>query len=218
MPSSLPGDFSPMLSSSSHVESSSSPRDVSPMLSSSSVESSSSPRDVNSLLSMGSVGSDIVTGRDIQRLAKFSCEMCGKFLTCKSAYDRHMTSHTGVKAFVCPSCGQGFTRKENLRLHRFTKQHWSHLSLVTRKPVFRFPTWGKTQTGLLSYKDPLESWNCGFSKYRYYAIEVANIKRADQTAQMVRLICTYFVRIWLNRFSHGVAHLMQYCVFIVSVR
>ena len=62
-----------------------------------------------------------VNDKDIQRLAKFSCELCGKFLTCKSAYDRHMTSHTGIKAFVCPSCGQGFTRKENLRAHMFMK-------------------------------------------------------------------------------------------------
>ena len=29
---------------------------------------------------------------------------------------------------------------------------------------------GKTQTGLLSYRDQLESLNFGFSKYRYYTI------------------------------------------------
>ena len=29
---------------------------------------------------------------------------------------------------------------------------------------------GKTQTGLLSYRDQLETWNFGFSKNRYYTI------------------------------------------------
>ena len=33
----------------------------------------------------------------------------------------HMTSHIGmgIKAFVCPTCGQGLIRKENLRAHMF---------------------------------------------------------------------------------------------------
>ena len=64
---------------------------------------------------------------------------------------------------------------------------------------------GKTQTSLLSYSDQLESWNSGFSKYRYYIICVANNKGADQTARMRRLICTFVVRIWLKQvFSwHG---------------
>ena len=52
---------------------------------------------------------------------------------------------------------------------------------------------GKTQTGMLSYRDKLESWNFGFCKYRYYTIEVANNKGADQTAQMRRLICAFVV-------------------------
>ena len=29
---------------------------------------------------------------------------------------------------------------------------------------------GETQTSLLSYRDQLEAWNFGFSKYRYYII------------------------------------------------
>ena len=58
---------------------------------------------------------------------------------------------------------------------------------------------GKTQTGLLSYRDKLESCNFGFSKYRYYTIEVANDKGAYQTARMRRLICTVVVRIWLKQ-------------------
>ena len=35
---------------------------------------------------------------------------------------------------------------------------------------------GKTRTCLHSYRDQLESWNFGFHKYRYYAIQVANNK------------------------------------------
>ena len=50
---------------------------------------------------------------------------------------------------------------------------------------------GKIQIGLLSYTDQLESWNFWYSKYRYYTIQVANNKGADQTAQMRRLICTF---------------------------
>ena len=54
---------------------------------------------------------------------------------------------------------------------------------------------GKTQTGLLSYRDKLESWNFGFSKDRYSTIWEANNKGADQTAWMRRLICAFVVRI-----------------------
>ena len=43
-----------------------------------------------------------------------------------------------------------------------------YLSHVTRKPVFGIFRPGKTQTGLLSHKSRLESWNFGFSNYRYY--------------------------------------------------
>ena len=58
---------------------------------------------------------------------------------------------------------------------------------------------GETQTSLLSYRDKLESWNFGFSKYTYYTIEAANNNGADQTAQIGRLICTFVVRIWLKQ-------------------
>ena len=56
---------------------------------------------------------------------------------------------------------------------------------------------GKTQTGLLSYRDQLvfKFSFFVFSKYRYYTIQVANNKGADQTAEMRRLICAFVVRI-----------------------
>ena len=53
-----------------------------------------------------------------------------------------------------------------------------------------------TQTGLLSYSDEIEAWNFRFSKYRYYTIQVANNKGADQTARMRRLVCAFVVHIW----------------------
>ena len=46
---------------------------------------------------------------------------------------------------------------------------------------------GKTQTGLLNYRDYLQSWNFGHSKYRYYTIPEANNKSVDQTAFVVRI-------------------------------
>ena len=57
---------------------------------------------------------------------------------------------------------------------------------------------GKTQTSLLSYRDLLESWNFGLSKYRYYTIKEANNEGADLTARMRRLIFTFVVRMWLK--------------------
>ena len=52
----------------------------------------------------------------------------------------------------------------------------------------------KSQTGLQSYRNELESWNFGISKYRYYTIQAANNKGAYQTAQMCRLIWGFIVR------------------------
>ena len=43
---------------------------------------------------------------------------------------------------------------------------------------------GKTQTGLRSHRSLLESWNFGYRNKRYYTIQAANIKGADQTARM----------------------------------
>ena len=86
-----------------------------------------------------------------------------------------------------------------LSLLQFLVYQMSH---VMRKPIFRSVGGGagfrpgKTQTGLLSCRDQLESRNFGFSKYRYSAIKAADDKGADQTARMRRLICTFVVRIW----------------------
>ena len=42
------------------------------------------------------------------------------------------------------------------------------LSLITRKLVFAILRPGRIQTGLLNYRDWLESGNFGYSIYRYY--------------------------------------------------
>ena len=55
---------------------------------------------------------------------------------------------------------------------------------------------GKIQTGLFSFRSLLESWNFGFSKYRYNTIYAVNNKGTDQTVGMRRLICTFVVRMW----------------------
>ena len=54
----------------------------------------------------------------------------------------------------------------------------------------------KTQIGLLSYRDKLGSWNFGYRKNMYYAIQAVNNKGADQTVRMRRLISAFVVHIW----------------------
>ena len=47
--------------------------------------------------------------------------------------------------------------------HAWWNKQWYHLSLVIRKPVFWVSNQVKTQTGLLSYREKLKSWNFEFS-------------------------------------------------------
>ena len=55
---------------------------------------------------------------------------------------------------------------------------------------------------------------CSPSKYTYHTIQAANIKGADQTARMRRLICTFVVRIWHKthfrmtwpKYEHCISH------------
>ena len=55
---------------------------------------------------------------------------------------------------------------------------------------------GRIQTGLLSHRSSLESWNLGYNNYRSYIICSANNKGADQTGRMCMLMCTFVIRIW----------------------
>ena len=70
------------------------------------------------------------------------------------------------------------------------------LSPIKRKCVFKSLRPGNIQTSLLSYRDYLESCNFGSRNKRYYTIQGANNRSADQTARMRSLICAFVVRIW----------------------
>ena len=74
----------------------------------------------------------------------------------------------------------------------------AHMSHIIIKPVFGLGL-GKTQTGLLSYmyRDKLESFKI-LTDYGDFKLSFANIKGADQTVRMFRLICIFVVRIWLK--------------------
>ena len=65
----------------------------------------------------------------------------------------------------------------------------------------------KTQTGLFSYRDLLESWNFGLRKYSYYTIWAAKNKGADQPAWMCRWSARLVFAYAVNRFSPDVAHI-----------
>ena len=60
------------------------------------------------------------------------------------------------------------------------------MSHVMRKSVFVCMRPGKTQAGLLSYIDKLESRKFIFSKCMYYTVKAANNKDADRTARKRR--------------------------------
>ena len=74
-----------------------------------------------------------------------------------------------------------------------------YINHVTRKPVSMGLQPGMTQTGPLSYRSWVESWNFGYTNYKYYTIKAANDKDSDQTARMRRLICVFVVHIWYKQ-------------------
>lgn len=45
---------------------------------------------------------------------------CGEFFTTSGHAARHAKKHTGKKDAICPECGKGFTRKDNMEQHRRT--------------------------------------------------------------------------------------------------
>ena len=115
--------------------------------------------------------------------------------------------------FMTPgsAVNHSIVRRLGLSHHLFRSQIFSyHHSNACKLKFYYFETYepphekiclrdlppGKAQTGLLSYRSWLGSWNLGFSMYRYYTIQAANNKGADQTARMRRLICAFVVRIW----------------------
>ena len=83
------------------------------------------------------------------------------------------------------------------------------MSRVTRKSVFKVFDQVR-QTGLLSFRDKLESWNFGFSEYRYFTI------RQRKTKVLIRLCgCAGWTASLLfaydkSRFCHYVSHILSY--------
>ena len=78
------------------------------------------------------------------------------------------------------------------------------MSHVTRKPVFEV-------CDQLKPKPACSATEASYSLQiqKYYTIQAANNKSADQTAQMRRLICTLVVGICINRLSQDMAHLIK---------
>ena len=56
-------------------------------------------------------------------LKKHICQICGKRMLKKSDLDRHIRVHTGERPFQCPVCGQFFSQKRSMDLHRRRKNH-----------------------------------------------------------------------------------------------
>ena len=73
-----------------------------------------------------------------------------------------------------------------------------------KEPVFEGLWLGKTQTGLLGYRDQLESWNYGYTNCTSQL--AMNNKGADQTAQMFWVwfdFCFTALQHILGRFERG---------------
>ena len=47
----------------------------------------------------------------------YQCETCGKGFSIRSHYYDHLSSHTGVKLYVCSVCLKEFTSKRSLNTH-----------------------------------------------------------------------------------------------------
>ena len=67
----------------------------------------------------------ITTPKSSAKKNQYPCPLskqynCGEFFTTSGHAARHAKKHTGKKDAICPDCGKGFTRKDNMEQHRRT--------------------------------------------------------------------------------------------------
>ena len=73
------------------------------------------------------------------------------------------------------------------------------MSVVTRKHVFGVCDQGRLKQACSATETSQSLEISAVANYRYYTIQAANNKGADQTARMHRLICSFVVRIWQKK-------------------
>ena len=67
----------------------------------------------------------ITTPKSSAKKNQYPCPLskqynCSEFFTTSGHAARHAKKHTGKKDAICPECGKGFTRKDNMEQHRRT--------------------------------------------------------------------------------------------------
>lgn len=81
----------------------------------------SPPSGPSSLERMGSVDPSSLVRAFRSGIAGVTCDVCGRWASCKAELDRHLRIHTGEKPFKCHLCPYSASVKCNLRTHLKTK-------------------------------------------------------------------------------------------------
>ncbi|KAI1199648.1 hypothetical protein F5X97DRAFT_332514 [Nemania serpens] len=81
------------------------------------------------------------------------CTYCGKGFTRKEHLERHITTHTNVKPYLCPDCGLGFSRRDLLNRHYNTYHE-------AREPMDR----PSGEANALAGRNQIACSNCALAK------------------------------------------------------